>query len=191
MIWFRRVCVRTVMSRFARILGQVVVQDGNEMSDGFLGYPTTLMLDFVVCALVLIVPLLLFSLYVVKVKKNYQLHRNLQLLLGGTLLVAVAAFEIDMRLQGSIVEILKKRATPLSAEQESLFWNVLYVHLFFAITTVPLWATTLTLAWKRFPSPPAPSDHSKLHKPLAWLSTIDITLTSVTGLAVYYLGFMV
>lgn len=161
------------------------------MADGFLGYPTSLMLDFVVCALVLIVPLLLFSIYQVKFKKNYLLHRNMQILLGVTLMAAVAAFEIDMRLQGGVDEILKKRASPLTTAQLDFFWNVMYVHLFFAVTTVPLWATTLILAWRRFPSPPYPSAHSGLHKPLAWLSTIDITMTSVTGLAVYYYGFMV
>ena len=52
------------------------------MTDGFLGYPTSLMLDVVVCALALVVPLLLFSLYQVRVKRNFLLHRNLQLLLG-------------------------------------------------------------------------------------------------------------
>ncbi len=161
------------------------------MADGFLGYPSSFMLDVVVCALLLVVPLLLFSLFQVKIKRNYLLHRNLQILLGVTLLVAVAAFEIDMRWQGGIEEILKKRASPLTAAQHAFFWNVMYVHLFFAVTTVPLWATTLILALKRFPSPPVPSPHSRLHKPLAWLSTIDITMTSVTGLAVYYYGFMV
>ncbi len=161
------------------------------MSEGFLGNHASLMLDFVVCALALVVPLLVFSLYQVKLRRNFLLHRNLQLLLGGTLLAAVAAFEIDMRLQGGIDEILKNRISPLSPDQYKFFWNVLYVHLFFAVTTVPLWAATTFLALKRFPSPPAPSEHSSLHKPLAWLSTADITLTSVTGLAVYYYGFMV
>lgn len=161
------------------------------MSEGFLGNHASLMLDFVVCALALVVPLLLFSLYQVRVKRNYLLHRNLQIFLGVTLLLAVGAFEIDMRLQGGIDEILKNRPTPLNDEQHGFFWQVMYVHLFFAITTVPLWATTTILALKRFPSPPEPSEHSSLHKPLAWLSTIDITMTSLTGLAVYYYGFMV
>jgi hypothetical protein len=44
---------------------------------GFLGYPTTFMLDFVVCALVLIVPLLLFSLWLVKFRRNYAGHMKL------------------------------------------------------------------------------------------------------------------
>ena len=36
------------------------------MEHGFLGYRSTFMLDFVVSALILIVPLLLFSLFTVK-----------------------------------------------------------------------------------------------------------------------------
>ena len=66
----------------------------------------------------------------------------------------MAAFEIDMRLQGGIKGILAKRPTPLTLEQNQLFYRVLYVHLFFAITTVPLWATTTILAMKTLPLPP-------------------------------------
>ena len=57
------------------------------MSHGFLGYDgSTFMFDFVVTALVLIVPALLVSLYLVKVQRNYTAHRNLQLALAGVLL---------------------------------------------------------------------------------------------------------
>ena len=65
---------------------------------GFLGYPTTFMLDFVVCALVLIVPFLLFSLWLVKFRRNYAGQMKLQLTLGLVLLVAVTAFEVDVQL---------------------------------------------------------------------------------------------
>jgi hypothetical protein len=41
------------------------------------------------------------------------------------------------------------------------------------------------------PRPPAPCEHGRLHKRLGWLSAADITLTSVTGLLVYYYGFVV
>ena len=53
---------------------------------GFLGTGSTLMLDVVVCALV--VPLLAFSIYTVKARRNYLLHRQLQLSLGAALLLA-------------------------------------------------------------------------------------------------------
>ncbi|MGE5194806.1 MAG: DUF420 domain-containing protein [Deltaproteobacteria bacterium] len=161
------------------------------MSDGFLGYKASLMLDVVVCALAIVVPTLLFSLYAVKIRRNYRLHKALQITLGVVLLVAVGLFEVDMRLHGGIDGILAKRSRPLTPDERTSFNTLLAVHLFFAVSTVFLWATTLVLAIKRMPRPPAPCEHSRLHKRLGWLSAADITLTSVTGLLVYYYGFVV
>jgi uncharacterized membrane protein YozB (DUF420 family) len=161
------------------------------MSHGFLGYNATLMLDVVVCALVIVVPTLLFSLFAVKIQRNYRLHKVLQIALGVILLIVVGLFEIDMRVNGGIDGILAGRSRPLSQSERDSFYTLLVVHLFFAVSTVVLWATTLTLALKRIPNPPAPCDHSRLHKRLGWLSAVDITLTSITGLMVYYYGFVV
>src|SRR5260370_998136 len=136
------------------------------MSDGFLGYKASLMLDVVVCALVVVVPTLLFSLYAVRVRRNYGLHKTLQIVLGVVLLTAVGLFEIDMRIHGGITGILAKRTRPLSPAERSSFDQLLAVHLFFAISTVILWATTLTLALRRLPVPPGPCAHSPIHKPL-------------------------
>lgn len=161
------------------------------MSHGFLGPDaSTFMLDFVVTALVLVVPALLASLYLVKVKRNYLAHRNLQLALAGVLLVAVIAFEVDIRAHGGWREIVGARKVPLSVEQlETVKWT-LYVHLVFAISTPLLWGTTIVMALKRMPKPPAPCEHSRLHKTLGWLSVIDLVLTSATGLLFYYRAFI-
>ncbi|HEY3968422.1 MAG TPA: DUF420 domain-containing protein [Planctomycetaceae bacterium] len=161
------------------------------MADGFLGYKASLMLDVVVCALIVVVPTLSYSLYAVKIRRNYSLHKALQITLGVVLLTAVGLFEIDMRLQGGIEAILAKRSRPLSAAENASFRTLLYVHLFFAISTVFLWGLTLALALRRIPSPPAPCAHSRWHRRLGWLSALDITLTSATGLLVYYYGFVV
>lgn len=161
------------------------------MKDGFLGYPASPMLDVVVCALVAVVPLLVFNIATVAVWKNYRLHRQLQLVLTALLFVAVGLFEIDMRLQGGIAGILAKRARPLSSDELTSFMALLRVHLFFAISTVFVWGTTVVLAYRRTPRPPKPSPHSPLHKALGWLSALDLTATAVTGLMVYYRGFMV
>lgn len=149
---------------------------------GFLGYETTLMLDVVVVSLVIVVPLLSLSLVLVHYYKSWALHKRLQIVLGGVLLVAVSLFEIDMRRIGGFWAIAKNK----SPEMHVLLW----VHLFFAITTVLLWAATLFLAWRRFPSPPQPAPHSRWHRRLGWLSALDITATSITGLLVYYYGFV-
>jgi putative membrane protein len=162
------------------------------MENGFLGNNASLMLDVVVCALVLVVPALLFSLYAVKIQRNYALHKIMQLTLGIVLLVAVSAFEIDMRLHGGWMNIVNKPDQPIhldGAEMETVK-TLLWVHLVFAISTPIFWATTITLALKRFPNPPKPSEHSALHKKLGWISAIDITLTSITGLIFYYFAFI-
>jgi hypothetical protein len=149
------------------------------------------MLDVVVCALVVVVPTLLASLYAVKVKKRYRLHRGLQITLGAVLLVAVGLFEIDMQWQGGIDRILQKRPRPLDPAERAFFNRLLYIHLCFAVSTVALWGATLGLALAKIPRPPGPSPHSRLHARLGWLSAVDITGTAVTGLAVYYYGFIV
>jgi putative membrane protein len=159
--------------------------------NGFLGYPSTFMLDVVVCALLLVVPTLGYSLYLVKARRNYLAHRNIQTLLGAVLLVTVALFEVDIRVHGGWKQIVNGDSPRLTADQFRLVTNVLYVHLFFAISTVFLWGATLVAAWRKFPSPPTPAPHSRWHKTLGWLAAIDITMTSVTGLVFYYLAFMV
>ena len=162
------------------------------MKDGFLGFRTSFMLDFVVAALVLIVPVLIYSLIAVKIQQRYGLHRKLQLLLGIVLLVAVSLFEVDLQwIQGGWEKVVDKREIPLTTTQFAFARRVLHVHLCFAISTPLLWATTIGLALRRMPSPPQPCPHSRLHKKLGWLSTIDLVLTSVTGLVFYYFAFVV
>jgi hypothetical protein len=160
---------------------------------GFLGYPTTFMLDFVVCALVLIVPLLVYSLWLVKVRRRFLAHKRLQIALGLILLVAVSAFEIDVQLvHGGWEQIVARQdlSPELLAAKISAVRPCLLVHLVFAVSTPVLWAATITLALVRFGREAKPGTHSRLHKTLGWLSTIDITLTSVTGLLFYYYAFM-
>jgi putative membrane protein len=160
---------------------------------GFLGYPTTFMLDFVVVALILIVPLLLLSLWKVKVGRQYRFHRKLQLLLGIILLVAVAAFEIDVQLAHGGWEniVAQQNLTPEAlAAKIAVVRPWLLVHLIFAVSTPILWIATIALALKHFGKNPAPGLHSRLHRILGWASTIDITMTSLTGLAFYYVAFV-
>lgn len=163
------------------------------MQDGFLGYQTSFMLDFVVTALVIIVPLLLYSLWMVKFKRKYEQHRRLQVVLGVVLLVAVTAFEVDLQIVHGGWENIVAKSQPDEAAlaariQEARPW--LWVHLVFAVTTPIIWIVTLVLAWKRFSRPTEPGSHSNLHKKLGWLSTLDITATAITGLVFYYIAFM-
>jgi uncharacterized membrane protein YozB (DUF420 family) len=161
------------------------------MARGFLGYDASFMLDVVVCALVAVVPVLVWGIAEAKAGR-FARHRNIQLTLAVVLLLTVLLFEIDMRLQGGWQNIINHDpANPrLAGEALDQVRTLLYVHLCFAISTPLLWGTTIALALKRFPNPPQPGAHSRLHKKLGWLSVIDLVLTSVTGLAFYYMAFI-
>lgn len=162
------------------------------LEHGFLGYDASFMLDFVVCALILVVPLLLVSLFAVKVRRKYGQHRFLQVALGIILLVAVGLFEADMQWHGGWQQIVNKNpeAPRLTGEALSHVKTVLYIHLIFAISTPFLWAVTLGMALKKFAKPLQPGPHSRLHSILGWASTIDITMTAITGLWFYYVAFV-
>ena len=163
------------------------------LPDGFLGYRTSFMLDFVVCALVVIVPLLVTSITIVRFGRRYQQHRFLQTSLCVVLFVAVGAFEVDLQIvHGGWENIVAKSHTDEAALAakitESRPW--LWLHLVFAVTTPIVWLITIVLAWRRFPSPPQPASHSRAHVRLGWLSALDVTLTAVTGLIFYYVAFI-
>jgi putative membrane protein len=161
------------------------------MTRGFLGYDASFMLDVVVCALVAVVPILVWAIVEAKAGRFVR-HRNIQLVLAAVLLLTVLLFELDMRLQGGWQNIVNHDpANPrLTGEALDQVRTLLYVHLCFAISTPLLWGTTIFLALKRFPNPPLPGPHSQLHKKLAWLSVVDLVMTSVTGLAFYYMAFV-
>lgn len=162
------------------------------MSQGFLGFDSSLMLDVVVSSLVLVVPVILWSLYQVKIRRNYALHAKIQTILAVVLFVVVMAFEVDMRLHGGWQNIVNKHpeAPRLTGDALHHVRLLLRIHLVFAVTTPVLWATTLILAWRRFSQPPRPGAYSRAHRALGWISTIDLLLTSGTGLTFYYYAFM-
>jgi uncharacterized membrane protein YozB (DUF420 family) len=176
---------------FLFLWGVVRVNDSNPTFagiSGFLGTRGSIMLDLVFLAMFAVVPVLGYSIWLVK-RGNYQLHKTLQLLLGSVLLVAVAAFEIDMR----FFTDWQQRAAPspyFEAGAWCLVWQSLAVHLSFAIPTTFLWIFVIVRALRQFPHPPAPNQHSQQHKLWGWLATIGMVMTAVTGWIFYWLAFV-
>ena len=68
--------------------------------DGFLGTRATFMLDVLVIAMAVVVVVLGWSIYQVKYRRRYELHKWVQVGLGLVLLAAVIVFEVDVRLNG-------------------------------------------------------------------------------------------
>jgi putative membrane protein len=154
--------------------------------DGFLGTRASLMLDLIVVAIAAVLVVLAWSVYQVKYHRRYALHKRVQIVLAVVLLVAVTAFEIDIRLHGWE----DRAAGKLGGTASSLVRNALYVHLFFAVTTVVLWPVVLVRALRNFPNPPMPAAHSPWHLFWARLAALDMLGTAVTGWIFYWLAFV-
>ena len=99
------------------------------------------------------------------------------------LLIVLIVFETSVRLHDWQTQ----------AESSAFYvWlsPLLTTHIIIAITAVLAWVTTLSLALRRFPKPPAPAAHSRTHKRLALLATVLTYLTASSGLLFYLLAFV-
>jgi len=157
--------------------------------DGFLGTRASLMLDVVFLAMFAVLPVMAFSIWLVKYRQAFLLHKRIQLVLAAVLAATVALFETDIRING-----WRDRAIESAYyhAQESWHWvNLsLAIHLGFAVTTAVLWIVVVTRALRNFPSPPVPGPHSASHIFWARLAAIDMGLTAVTGWVFYILAFV-
>ncbi|HEY6564683.1 MAG TPA: DUF420 domain-containing protein [Pirellulaceae bacterium] len=157
--------------------------------NGFLGARGSFMLDVVVASMVVAVPLLGLSICLAHFAAKYAIHRRIQLLLGIILLIAVLAFELEMRLYG-----WRSRAEASSFWRDGT-WNdwvdySLAIHLLFAVPTPLLWLWVLWRALRRFPNPPEPGSHSREHRLWGWLAVYSLILTAITGYGFYWCAFV-
>jgi putative membrane protein len=154
--------------------------------DGFVGTRASLMLDVLCLAMLGVVIVLAWSVYQVKFRRRYRLHKWTQIVLGAVLLVVVILFEIDIRLHGWEV----RAVGGVGGRPADIVWYALYVHLVCAVTAILLWPTTIFLALRNFADPPAPGPHSRVHVPLARLAALDMVLTAATGWIFYWVAFV-
>ena len=157
--------------------------------NGFLGNRASLMLDVVFLAMFVIVPILAWSIYLVRVKRSYLLHKRIQMSLAGVLVVAVTLFELEMRFYGWRH---RAEASPYYDSNLSVGlvnWT-LWVHLLFAITTFLLWIYVVVQALRKSPMPGAAVEVIRKHRFWGKLAAIDMGLTAITGCTFYYLAFV-
>jgi putative membrane protein len=176
--------------------------------DGFLGTRASIMLDVVFLAMFAVVPVLAWSIWLVRYRRRWELHKRVQLGLLLVLGIAVTLFEIDMRL----ISGWRERAEPSpyydSISSAGPIWDALClqfcgmqrvpgavfralaIHLVFAVSTTVLWVFTAVRAVKRFPKPAAPNEYSPRHRLWGRLAAADMVLTAVTGWIFYWLAFV-
>jgi putative membrane protein len=154
--------------------------------DGFLGTRAPLVLDALFVTMFIVVVVLAWSVYQVKYRRRYQLHKWVQIWLGVVLLAAIVTFEFDIRAHGW----QERSAGVIGGEASATVKTALQVHLAFAVTTVILWPLVIVRALSNYPNPPAPSLHSPWHKRWGWIAAADMLMTSLTGWIFYWLAFV-
>ncbi len=147
------------------------------------------MLDVVFASMVLAIPLLGISLWMVRTRRDYSVHRTIQMVLSVVLLIAVILFEVEIRMFGWTDRAM---ASPFWVAGGWNDWidGSLAIHLLFAIPTPFLWAWVLLGAVRKFPRPPEPNDHSRAHRFWGRLAMGGLTMTAITGSIFYVLAFV-
>jgi putative membrane protein len=156
--------------------------------DGFLGTRASFGMDLVLVGLIALLPVLAWSIHLVRTQRAYAAHKRLQIFIAAALLAAIVVFEIDVRL----ISDWKVRA---AAGGGNPWWpagvlTALAIHLVFAVSTLVLWIWVIWEAFLRFPTPPIPGGHGPRHRVMARLAAVDLVLTACTGTVFYWLAFV-
>jgi putative membrane protein len=151
---------------------------------GFLGTRADLLMDLVIVALIAVVPIVLYNWHLAR-SGRFARHKTLQISLALLLAVVVGVFEVNLRLQGGIFAATGGSSYAGTATLD--FW--IYLHTFFAITTLFVWTGLIVMSLRRFPGPPTPGPFSATHRFWGRLGMVWMLVTGVTSLPVYILGF--
>ena len=147
------------------------------------------MLDVVFLAMLLVVPVLFWSIWQVRGRQRYSLHRQLQLLLAMVLMGTVLAFEIDMRFFTDW-EIEAADSPYYSAESWNGVWTALTAHLCFAVPTLVIWVMVVVRALRGIENPPSQGKHSASHKRWGRIAVLGMSGTAVSGWIFYWMAFV-
>ena len=145
----------------------------------------SIMLDVIFLATFAIVVVMAISIYLVRFRRKYKLHARIQVALCVVLLIAITAFEIDLR----FFTDWRSLARPSPYYESGWVDRCLFVHLCFAVPTPLLWLTTIVLALRRFGWEAVPGRHSANHRILGRVAASAMIMTTFTGWAFYYLAF--
>ena len=126
------------------------------------------------------------SVYTVRVKKKAGLHRTVQIGTALVLLLAILAFEIDMRFVTDWRELAKASPFYESGAVDCTMW----IHLMFAVPTPFVWAGVIIWSWRKFKTGYQQGSFNRTHRILGWLATILMMMTALTGWVFYYMAFV-
>ncbi len=148
--------------------------------DGFFPTNAPLFMDEVMFLVALLPFLLIFSINFAK-KGKISLHKKSQILIYILGLLTIIYFEYGARTIGGFAPILQK-----SHLNHYFLYGFLIIHILIATISLFLWTYTLYFSLKNSQKSYFIKAHLKLVKPTFLL----ITLTSVTGLLLYFFMYV-
>ncbi len=150
---------------------------------GFLGTKAPFFMDFTTF-IVALLPLLVGVAISFAKKKSYSSHASAQSIIFVFSVLVVVYFEYGVRLVGGY-EVFSENITV----SHNYLFIVLVIHIFIAVITLGIWASTLMQALKDYKSE-LPGKYSVSHKKAGFRTFIGITLTALSGIWVYLLLFV-
>ena len=143
---------------------------------GFLGTRAPFFMD-VVTLIVAVLPLLVASaIYLAKIKK-YKLHSYAQLFIFVFSVIVLGYFETGVRMVGGFETFMQESSVSINYA-----FVVLVFHIAISIITLIVWGMAIFMAKKLL--------KQNKHKNIGLITFVGVTLTSLTGIWVYFLMFV-
>lgn len=156
----------------------------NWLPMGFLGTRADFLMD-VILVVILATPFILIKSIQWVRSGQHRKHRNVQMSLIVVIMLAVILFELNVRLSGGSGSLIEGSAY----QNHTGFKWLLFFHIIVAVFSFSSWVGLAWWSHKRYQSSlPGLSRH--VHKLWGKLIFSGVSLTAITGGAVYYLGFV-
>ncbi len=143
---------------------------------GFLGTRAPIFMD-VVTIIVAFLPLLVAGAIYFAKNKKYKTHAFAQIFIFAFSAIVLVYFETGVRISGGFNFFMEG-----SGVSHSYAFVVLLFHIAVSVISVIVWATTIFMAKKHL--------RAKKHREMGLITFGGVTLTSLTGIWVYFLMFV-
>ena len=156
-----------------------------EGTAGLLGSRASAAVDIAYLLLLAIIPLFVWSLENLLVRRNYRLHKRIQLALTPPFLVACGILACDF-----LFGDWRSRAVNAAGDAIApVTFMTLAIHVVFLSASLAIWLGLLIAALRRVPEPPGPCDFGPTY--LFWivLLALQTFLAALTGWEFYMLSY--
>lgn len=152
--------------------------------EGFLGSRASLAYDVAFLLELAVIPLFIHGLELLLVRKEYQAHKRLMLIVSGMFAVAVGSFAFEF-FSHDWRSLVGEEADAIPR----ITFMTLTIHLAFLTITAAIWLVLLINALRKIPSPPGPCEFGPTY--VFWLVLLGLQLfiSTLTGWEFYMLAF--